>query len=59
MFRNNTKYLISVLIAIILLSIILLGADAPDKREMINRNKLFKTQDGPIVEDDWAWHKIG
>ncbi len=59
MLKNNIKYLISVLIAIILLSVTLSAADAPEKREMLNRNKLFKTQDGPLVADDWAWHKIG
>ena len=59
MLKNNIKYLISVLIAIILLSVTLSAADAPEKREILNRNKLFKTQNGPLVADDWAWHKIG
>ncbi len=60
MLRNKIKYLILVLIAIVLLGLVLVAADAPEKRNLQNEKQLFKTvDDGPIVETDVAWHKIG
>lgn len=60
MLRNKMKYLISILMAILLISVFLISADNPEKRTPSKINKLYKTNgDGPIVADDWAWHKIG
>lgn len=52
----HTKKLIAIIFLLICANIF--AADLPDKRPQAP-NRVARVTDGPIVSDDWAFHKIG